>query len=1141
MSLFNSHTQPHHSHLPRITTTHPTPRPTASPTALSPASPTTHGNSPASPSSGPSLLSKHRPPSYTRPHPHQGHHPPTIPSSSARPHPLKRLSIDLSDQSYSHSTSTEAYTPITPTQENGHVGITRRRPSLSLASSSPRRQNSQDQAHPHAHGHSHGHGHSRVRSPTGSSYGSVSSGFGWLTGSKLTLPPGDSKASKSDDEREEDDTETDGDGDGHDDQKRYRTHAQAHGHAKKYSGGHKWDWMMGAKNAEASGSTSSGAGAVVGPSTTTPAIGVTPVADPPLIAAPYPVAGFSPPRQPILPSQAPLGAASGMGGGGLQPLPQDPHNILPLSLPSTPFTTPPISRVPSPQHSPHPSIPDFSPIMPNASHPATHGAHASGPSGSGSSPRTSISTSSSRIGWAAGRSDSRSSADDDDLPPLGLGNPIPHGWHRSVSWWHRADSTSPVSPKITVSGPNTSGAPRIMRLGSATAGRLIPTGTRRWGWLFEMVGDLFQGMGGGGGEGSPRKGGAGKRGARERERERLMGGGGGRQRRRGDKKVLGSKWLARVMVFVPTEPWSISLFLIFLAAFAVTLTFTIKHILNPDKEPLPWREYCTTTYPTLYSLQDPSAPAPSVPLDFSAPPKPIPTNSFAPPSSKLALTPLTPAHPAWPYRPHAHQPFTAESSQEELDAGLEPVGVLVGVFTTDAGVERRHMIRQSYASHWRSRREGTEGVRVRFVMGRPRKAYAKAVQLEMEAFNDILLLDMEENMNSGKTHAFFSWAAANATVPDWEYPLHPRDHAGSTDGTGEADRFPDGNVDVPFPNEMTEQDAEGEGVETGEFKRAPSSSAKTTEAKLGGMGSSPVWRGEKRPAYVVKADEDSFIMLGELEKRLRVAPRSKAFWGYLVKNTFMAGECYALSFDLVQYIAASPALRTLTRGKEDKLVAKWMNMHPEREEIVWMTERCWIYDHPKAGTVYSHGFLYPSTVSQVRLENSTGLPPTILTQRGGPDAAPAFSSVTKFGVAYRPFADDMSATEQVEALVEGSPLSRLRDADIASDGGVGGGERPTSPQQTFSRAESVRLKISRLFASRPSRAERFNNDPLERGGTVVVHYIKKAEWFVETMVAMLGGADEQGGWHRGVGTGLGALERRKGRVVGEGGEGAGLG
>ena len=89
---------------------------------------------------------------------------------------------------------------------------------------------------------------------------------------------------------------------------------------------------------------------------------------------------------------------------------------------------------------------------------------------------------------------------------------------------------------------------------------------------------------------------------------------------------------------------------------------------------------------------------------------------------------------------------------------------------------------------------------------------------------------MPENMNSGKTHAFFSWAAENATVPDWEYPAFRREQAQTN----------------------------GENVYA---------------------MSAPVRRGEKPPAYVVKADEDSFIMLGELERRLRVAPRTKIYWG----------------------------------------------------------------------------------------------------------------------------------------------------------------------------------------------------------------------------------------------------------------------
>jgi hypothetical protein len=87
-------------------------------------------------------------------------------------------------------------------------------------------------------------------------------------------------------------------------------------------------------------------------------------------------------------------------------------------------------------------------------------------------------------------------------------------------------------------------------------------------------------------------------------------------------------------------------------------------------------------------------------------------------------------------------------------------------------------------------------------------------------------------------------------------------------------------------------------------------------------------------------------LAGALTKNVLADPKLD-----LVKDSFMAGEAYALSFDLVQYVAASPALRTMVHGKEDKLVARWLRMHPQREEIVWVAERCWIYDHPKAGTV----------------------------------------------------------------------------------------------------------------------------------------------------------------------------------------------
>lgn len=144
------------------------------------------------------------------------------------------------------------------------------------------------------------------------------------------------------------------------------------------------------------------------------------------------------------------------------------------------------------------------------------------------------------------------------------------------------------------------------------------------------------------------------------------------------------------------------------------LTLLIKHALNPDKVPLPWRSYCSESYPTHYSLQHTANH----------------TSLFAT-EQPLSLLPLTPDHPHWPY-PTAQPP----SNLSELE--LPPVGVLVGVFTTDAGARRRNMIRQSYGSHWRSRRPGTEGVRVLFVMGRPRRSLLRAIELESEGENDRL-------------------------------------------------------------------------------------------------------------------------------------------------------------------------------------------------------------------------------------------------------------------------------------------------------------------------------------------------------------------------------------------------------------------
>ena len=252
-----------------------------------------------------------------------------------------------------------------------------------------------------------------------------------------------------------------------------------------------------------------------------------------------------------------------------------------------------------------------------------------------------------------------------------------------------------------------------------------------------------------------------------------------------------------------------------------------------------------------------------------------------------------------------------------------------------------------------------------------------------KVYNDMIVLPISENMNSGKTHAFFNWASTSAWVP----PL-PSNHSFRSPVSS----FSYSNVTAPSTIPLAKHDpisAQQEWQQTG--KQSP-------------------W---VRPDFVIKVDDDSFVMLAELESRLRVelnrrvrrqdtdlytrdpgtetltevksnttestattstlsegshprAPSQKQptvvrppifndpliYWGYLVKNQFMAGELYALSWSLVEWAANDPTVKGMTRGKEDKQVAKWMRIHPYAQEVRWVSERCWIYDHPRAGTVY---------------------------------------------------------------------------------------------------------------------------------------------------------------------------------------------
>jgi len=138
------------------------------------------------------------------------------------------------------------------------------------------------------------------------------------------------------------------------------------------------------------------------------------------------------------------------------------------------------------------------------------------------------------------------------------------------------------------------------------------------------------------------------------------------------------------------------------------------HILNPDKASLPWRAYCSvprrsTTPPSIYlSATDENF---TLELPYGLDPTDTGAANYT--------TPFPPPH---------------------FD-DLPPAGVFLGVFSTDSGGERRMFIRNTWASHPRSRNgadpgddgNGTSRTIVRFILGKPRADWERRVQLEMDS------------------------------------------------------------------------------------------------------------------------------------------------------------------------------------------------------------------------------------------------------------------------------------------------------------------------------------------------------------------------------------------------------------------------
>jgi Galactosyltransferase len=102
------------------------------------------------------------------------------------------------------------------------------------------------------------------------------------------------------------------------------------------------------------------------------------------------------------------------------------------------------------------------------------------------------------------------------------------------------------------------------------------------------------------------------------------------------------------------------------------------------------------------------------------------------------------------------------------------------------------------------------------------------------------------------------------------------------------------------------------------------------------LSSVPELYGEQQPYdFVMKADDDSYIILDKLVESLRDKPREDMYYGLKIPcdtenffpfPPFMEGMGYVLSWDLIQWIATADLPRSDNIGLEDMWTGRWFNM-----------------------------------------------------------------------------------------------------------------------------------------------------------------------------------------------------------------------
>jgi hypothetical protein len=122
-------------------------------------------------------------------------------------------------------------------------------------------------------------------------------------------------------------------------------------------------------------------------------------------------------------------------------------------------------------------------------------------------------------------------------------------------------------------------------------------------------------------------------------------------------------------------------------------------------------------------------------------------------------------------------------------------------------------------------------------------------------------------------------------------------------------------------------------------------------------------------SFVMKADDDVYLHLPNIHKKLQTFPNSKGVYFGRAAGQFMAGMGYILSWDLAQWIATDAFPSEHPNGQEDALLAWWLTF--SRRVSHWESDTTEaLYDAPESLKEWAHPYT-PNTLLIHQLKNTS--------------------------------------------------------------------------------------------------------------------------------------------------------------------------